>query len=321
MASGAIGKCTKGGSRSCLIDRMLTVTSTYGIGGGRIPYDVNAALVPAALRGIAALSAAGFFPEHPNWNETASAYAQVWEDSTLEFFAVNIPVDEARSLVEAYTEATGFGFPSHADNITSDVMYHGLALDGNNDQPIVKVMNTDDCFRTFLLNTTNQTQLTAFLNQTSNNILQPYPVGMSTPVGAIVANPAYGGDPIYAANFTNNAYHGVSNPTDRVGRSSTLTPDTTDRRLELAASNDSRWPRTPARALRRLLVSTRLLLRRFSPQQRSRSVQPPMEHHRSERREFELRSLELDLQQRRIPVHATGRFAASCWTEPDRVEH
>jgi hypothetical protein len=184
--------------------------STYGIGGGRIPYDVNAALVPAALRGIAALSAAGFFPEHPDWNETASAYAQVWEDATLEFFAVTVPVEEARSLVEAYTETAGFGFPSHTDEIDSDIVYHGLALDGNNDQPLVKVMNTDDCFRTFLLNTTNQTQLTAFINQTANNILRPYPVGLSTPVGAIVANPAYGGDPVYATNFTNNAYHGVS---------------------------------------------------------------------------------------------------------------
>lgn len=183
--------------------------STYGIGGGRIPYDVNAALVPAALRCIAALSAAGFFPEHPDWNQTASEYAQVWEDSTLEFFAVTVPVEEARDLVENYTEAAGFGFPSHADNITSDIVYHGLALDGNNDQPLVKVMNTDDCFRHFLLNTTNQTQLTAFVNQTANNILQPYPVGLSTPVGVVVANPAYGGDPVYAANFTNNAYHGT----------------------------------------------------------------------------------------------------------------
>jgi hypothetical protein len=186
--------------------------STYGIGGGRIPYDVNAALVPAALRGIAALSAAGFFPEHPDWNETVPAYAQVWEDSTLEFFAVTVPAAEARDLVDNYTEAAGFGFPSHTECIDSDIVYHGLALDGNSDQPIVKVMNTDDCFRTFLLNTTNQTQLTAFINQTANNILRPYPVGLSTPVGVIVANPAYGGDPVYAANFTNNAYHGVSLP-------------------------------------------------------------------------------------------------------------
>lgn len=63
--------------------------STYGIGGGRIPYDVNTALVPAALRAIAALSQAGFFPSHPEWNSTAARYAQVWEDNTLQFFQVS----------------------------------------------------------------------------------------------------------------------------------------------------------------------------------------------------------------------------------------
>ena len=75
-----------------ICDRMwygkLTVSSPYGIGSGRIPYDVNAALIPAALRSIVALFAAGFSPEHPGWNETASAYAQGREDSILEFFTV-----------------------------------------------------------------------------------------------------------------------------------------------------------------------------------------------------------------------------------------
>ena len=70
-------------------------------------------------------------------------------------------------------------------------------------------MNTDDCFRLFLLNTTNQAQLTSFVNQTANNIRAPFPVGLSTPVGILVANPAYGGSPLYAANWTNNAYHGT----------------------------------------------------------------------------------------------------------------
>ncbi|KAK3117370.1 hypothetical protein LTR53_001360 [Teratosphaeriaceae sp. CCFEE 6253] len=183
--------------------------STYGIGGGRVPYDVNTALVPAALRSIAALSAAGFFPEYPDWNTTAAEYAQVWEDETLAFFAVTVPAAEARALVSSYTTAAGYGFPSHVENITADIMYHGLALEGNNDQALVKVMNTDDCFRHFLVNSTNQTQLTAFVNQTARNILAPFPVGLSNPVGLLVANPAYGGDAVYAANFTNAAYHGT----------------------------------------------------------------------------------------------------------------
>ena len=184
--------------------------STYGIGGGRIPYDVNTALVPAALRSIAALSVAGFFPDYPDWNTTATEYAQIWEDETLAFFQVTVPASEAQSLVMDYTSAAGYGFPSYAETITSDVVYHGLSLEGNNDQPLVKVMNTDDCFRHFLVNSTNQTQLTAFINQTANNILQPFPVGLSNNrVGLLVANPAYGGDPVYAANFTNSAYHGT----------------------------------------------------------------------------------------------------------------
>jgi len=183
--------------------------STYGIGGGRIPYDVNTALLPAALRAIASLSANGFFPQHPEWKMTAAEYAQVWEDHTLSFFQVVVPATDARSLVTNYTQTVGDGFPSHAANITSEVIYHGLSLQGNNDQPLVQVMNTDDCFRHFLLNTTNQTQLTAFVNQTANNILRPFPVGLSTPVGLLVANPAYGGDPVYAANFTRSDYHGT----------------------------------------------------------------------------------------------------------------
>lgn len=183
--------------------------STYGIGGGRIPYDVNTGLVPAALRSISALSAAGFFPEHPNWETTAAKYAKVWEDDTLHFFEVTVPESEAKSLVKKYTTAVGYGFPSEASSITSDVVYHGLSLNGYDDQSLVKVMNTDDCFRLFLLNTTNQEQLTAFVNQTANNIQAPFPAGLSTPVGVLVANPAYGGAPVYAANWTTNAYHGT----------------------------------------------------------------------------------------------------------------
>jgi hypothetical protein len=91
---------------------------------------------------------------------------------------------------------TAYSGPSNADNITSDVTFYGLSLDGNNNLSTVEVMNTDDCFRLFLLNTTNQTQLSSFLSQTADHILQPFPVGLSTSVGLLVANPAYGNDPV-----------------------------------------------------------------------------------------------------------------------------
>lgn len=125
--------------------------SEYGIGGGRIPYDVNTALVPAALRSIALLSAANLFPMYPIWNETASKNAVLWEDHTLKFFEVVVPSGEARDLVNQYTRTADRGFPSKVEEIKSDVMYHGLALESNNNQSIVKVMNTDDWYEFYCL--------------------------------------------------------------------------------------------------------------------------------------------------------------------------
>lgn len=189
--------------------------SNNGLGGGRIPYDVNAALVPAGLRAIAALSRAGFFANHPEWNETADRYAQVWEDETLQFFEVDVPQSEATSLVDSYVTGANLSIPSNVTSITGDVTYYGIALDGNVSPPsntsssVVPLMNTDDCFRHFFLNTTNQAQLSAFLNQTADHILNPFPVGLASDVGLFVANPAYAGNSSFAGNFTRGDYHGT----------------------------------------------------------------------------------------------------------------
>lgn len=183
--------------------------STYGIGGARIPYDVNTALVPAALRAIAALSRAGFFPTHADWNQTADTYAKVWEDNTLQFFEVRVPVSEAKTRISTYVKASGFNGTDQSATIDSDIVYHALGLQGNNNQNQVQVMNSDDCFRHFLVNSTNQTQLTSFVNSTANNIRRTFPAGLMTDVSMLVANPAFGADPVYAANWTNSAYHGT----------------------------------------------------------------------------------------------------------------
>jgi hypothetical protein len=181
--------------------------STYGIGGGKIPYDVNTGLAPAALRSIASLADAGIL----DFNSTlVSEYAQVWEDSTLQFFEVSIPQTTAQSLLQNYSTTSGIsGLPSQADTIDGNVTFYALSLDGNNNLSQVAVMNTDDCFRHFLLNTTNQPQLTSFLNSTANNIRRTFPAGLMTDVGMLVANPAFGDNPVYAANWTTSAYQGI----------------------------------------------------------------------------------------------------------------
>ncbi|KAL3710350.1 hypothetical protein TMatcc_004143 [Talaromyces marneffei ATCC 18224] len=183
--------------------------SAYGIGGGRIPYDVNTTLMPAALRAIGSL-ARNNFVNQTHWANLADRYAQVWEDETLGFFKVTVPESNAKQLVSSYAQTISLTGPNQTDTIDGDVIYHALALDGNNNQTQVLIMNTDDCFRHFLLNTTgDQDQLTVFVNQTANNIRRTFPAGLLTDAGVIVANPAYGQDPVYARNWTSGAYHGT----------------------------------------------------------------------------------------------------------------
>jgi hypothetical protein len=186
-------------------------SNSIGLGGGRIPYDVNTALVPAALRAIASLARGNFFSAQKNkhWSTLADQYAQVWEDETLSFFNVTIPQSQAIQLVASYADTISFPGANQTDLIDNDVTFHALALNGYDNQSQVLVMNTDDCFRHFLLNTTDQNQLTSFLNQTANNIRRTFPAGLLTDAGLLVSNPAYGQDSEYAEQWTSSAYHGT----------------------------------------------------------------------------------------------------------------
>lgn len=204
-------------SRFDLVNIKNRSDTAPGIGGGRIPYDVNTALMPAALRSIAALSHAGFYPIHPHWSSLATRYARIWEDTTLAFFSVSLSASEAQSRLKEYISLSSFPGPSQISSVNSSsqgVQFHALALEGNNNLSQIQVMNTDDCFRHFLLNTTRQSQLTAFINQTATNIRRTFPAGLMTDIGMLVANPAFGGSSpsqakIYAANWTTSAYHGT----------------------------------------------------------------------------------------------------------------
>ncbi|OTA98031.1 hypothetical protein M426DRAFT_17837 [Hypoxylon sp. CI-4A] len=183
--------------------------SPNGLGGGQIPYDVNTALVPAALKSIASLSKNGLFPSRPEWEKVANERATFWEDNTLSFFQVSVPVDEAKDQLKDYVSVSGFAGEVDISGLTSPVVFHGLALGDKNGGSIVKVMNTDDCFRLFLLNGTDEAQLVAFLSQTADNILRPFPLGLSTTVGLVVANPAYGDGSVNVGDFTESSYHGT----------------------------------------------------------------------------------------------------------------
>jgi hypothetical protein len=195
--------------------------STYGLGGGRIPFDVNTALVPAALNALASLaSMEGVFPNGLFSTADLSLRAAIWANSTLPFFTVQTPLSQARNNLNSFVSSVSYyDGPSHADNLTASsntsnsVISYAIALDGYNNLSSVNVLNSDSSFRLFFLNASsdsaNQTEETQFINATADSLNRPFPAGLSTGAGMVVANPAMSGEEVLWENFTNSAYHGT----------------------------------------------------------------------------------------------------------------
>ncbi|EXJ77675.1 hypothetical protein A1O3_09904 [Capronia epimyces CBS 606.96] len=197
--------------------------STYGLGGGRVPFDVNTALVPAALRAIAQLARTpGVYPNKTRMNTTswatlADARAQIWEENTLRFFETNITASTARSRLQDFVKtATYYHGPANESSLPSsgNVTTYSIALQGYNNLSSVNVLHSDTGFRLFFVNVTASTdeaaaQETRFINATANSIMRPFPAGLLTPQSMVVANPALSGSEVLISNFTNSAYHGT----------------------------------------------------------------------------------------------------------------
>jgi hypothetical protein len=193
--------------------------STYGLANGRIPFDVNCALAPAALYAISSLAAMpGVFPNTSvtrNWTEVAAQRAKIWEDKTLQFFQHNITAKTAVSRLTDYrSKNTFYDGPTNGDSVSNystngTIIDYGLAINSTATPEIIPLTHTDTAFRHYLLNTTDDDQLTTFINASANAILRPFPAGLSTPIGVVVANPALSNNDVLIANFTNSAYHGT----------------------------------------------------------------------------------------------------------------
>jgi hypothetical protein len=197
--------------------------SNYGIGNGRIPFDVNCALAPAALNGLSILAGIpGVFPNATaqSWQTAAATRAQVWTDNTLRYFEINQTISQTSSNLAKFTkQSTFYNGPTNNGTLAQysnndTVTYYAISLNGTtNDTAVasqkISILHTDTCFRLFLLNDTNDAQLTPFINATAQSILRPFPAGLTTTSGMVVADPALSGDDVLIANFTNAAYHGT----------------------------------------------------------------------------------------------------------------
>lgn len=184
--------------------------SDEGLGFGRIPYDVNAILVPAALTAIARLHTSGLLGEYAAGDDfaAAAALARTWEHDAPPFFAVTIPYARARRNIIDYAAATGIpdsdALASLADGEAGgqeEVTFNAVSLDEQGHA--IPILNSDDGFALLFGDLP-----AAELERSLSTLLRPFPAGLLTPVGLVVANPAYAPAEMWR-HFTNGHYHGA----------------------------------------------------------------------------------------------------------------
>jgi hypothetical protein len=88
------------------------------------------------------------------------------------------------------------------DSVDGVVVFPAIALDAEGHH--VPVMHSDDSF--VLLFTTPDP---AYLEQAAARLLRPFPAGLRTPVGVVVANPAFAPCAVQRGLFTADHYHGT----------------------------------------------------------------------------------------------------------------
>jgi hypothetical protein len=181
--------------------------SEQGLGRGRFAYDINTALVPAALEAAARLVDDGLLGEYL---ETASKrtlarareFARTWTARAPQLFAVEVSAPRARDEITAYSRDLGVD-PARALRALDDhpLRFDALSLDAEG-RP-VPVLNSDEGFRLLLILPGE-----AELERCVTAIMRPFPAGLLTDAGLLVANPAPAG-PELEREFTRYAYHGT----------------------------------------------------------------------------------------------------------------
>ena len=180
--------------------------SEQGLGRGRYAYDVNAALVPAALHSAARLADSGLLDDYLDENarrtlSQARVQAKVWATKAPGLFAVEVPANSARAEIKAYAAAVGVNADLALRDVGQNTLrFHALSLDEQG-RPI-PILHSDEGFR-LLLTEPAPADMEKILA-----ILRPFPAGLLTDAGLVVANPALAGTDL-EKEFSRFAYHGT----------------------------------------------------------------------------------------------------------------
>jgi hypothetical protein len=184
--------------------------SEDGLGGGRYPYDVNAVLVPAALEAAAELKASGLLsryskPEDAALFARAAQMAQVWRSKAAPLFDVTLSHQAATGAVQKYAAVAGVapeaGLEALGPAGAGELRFHAIALDAAGTP--IPVMHSDEGFALLFADPAPQ-----LLERAVTALMRPFPAGLMTGAGMVVANPAFC-SPSVQVRFSRNAYHGT----------------------------------------------------------------------------------------------------------------
>jgi hypothetical protein len=180
--------------------------SSEGLGRGVYAYDVNAALVPAAVDAADRLMRAGllapyFAPGDRKLFAQAATIGTIWRDRAARLFRVEIPTAAARAAVRAYGSSLGVPTGAAIASIDRPLVFHALSLDKEG-RP-VPILNSDEGFA-LLFGRPPAAALDTYIEA----LMRPFPAGLMTDIGLLVANPAFASDDA-RTRFTASAYHGA----------------------------------------------------------------------------------------------------------------
>ncbi len=177
--------------------------SDAGNAHGRYAYDVNAVWVPAALTAIARLVSSGLLSEFGLGRPaSAAALAEVWRQRVPPLFEVTIPYERARTHIISYAAEIGVDTSPALEALTgNDFRFHALSLNDNS-HPI-PVVHSDQAFELLLFDPAPEK-----VQHIVNTMIAPFPLGLVTGVGLVVANPVFATRAIQAI-FGNTEYHGT----------------------------------------------------------------------------------------------------------------
>ena len=184
--------------------------STEGLGYGRVAFNVNVALVPAALK-----AAVDLYTRFQNSAKAAEAEALVaaWVDIDQHFLIDTVTGAQARELVTSYAGEIALD-NSVVSQIPNDenLEYYAIALDDDGNK--IPIMHSD---HGFVMLFTDPDE--AYLKRIARSITRTFPAGLFSDVGVMVANPALAGDATVTVPggstvkltsiFTNSHYHGT----------------------------------------------------------------------------------------------------------------